>query len=91
MVERLIDANLDRIGEGLRVLEDIARFVLNDSELTRQFKTLRHDLLAGSCFAPQQLLAARNIAEYVSRDIEAVDEGQRSNLPTLVIANARRV
>jgi len=91
MVERLIDANLDRIGEGLRVLEDIARFVLNDSELSKQFKTLRHNLLAGSCFAPQQLLAARNIAEDVSRDIEAVDEGQRSDLPTLVIANARRV
>ena len=39
---RLIDANLNRSQEGLRVCEDIARFILNDKTLTRSFKTLRH-------------------------------------------------
>jgi thiamine-phosphate pyrophosphorylase len=41
---RIIDANINRISEGLRVLEDIARFVVEDEELSRQFKTVRHQL-----------------------------------------------
>ena len=40
----MIDANLNRSSEGLRVLEDVARFVLNDVELSRRLRTLRHDL-----------------------------------------------
>ena len=91
MVERLIDANLDRIGEGLRVLEDIARFVLNDGELSRQFKILRHNLQQSSHFAPQRLLVARNTVGDMARDIETPDEGQRADLPALAVANSRRV
>jgi len=33
---RIIDANLNRIGEGLRLLEDIARLLLDDAALTQQ-------------------------------------------------------
>ena len=35
---RIIDANLNRIGEGLRLLEDLARLLLNDVSLTQQLK-----------------------------------------------------
>ena len=31
---RLIDANLNRFSEGLRLLEDVARFLLNDAALS---------------------------------------------------------
>jgi thiamine-phosphate pyrophosphorylase len=41
---RMIDANLNRSREGLRVLEDVARFLLDDAELSRRLKTLRHDV-----------------------------------------------
>jgi len=40
----MIDANLNRSSEGLRVLEDVARFLLNDAELSQRLRTLRHDL-----------------------------------------------
>ena len=46
MVERtlrIIDANLNRMGEGLRVLEDAARFLLNNAVLSEELKTLRHE------------------------------------------------
>ncbi len=33
---RIIDANLDRAREGLRLLEDIARFYLNDAAITEK-------------------------------------------------------
>ena len=41
---RIIDANINRICEGLRVLEDIARFVIDDKDSSRQYKTIRHEL-----------------------------------------------
>lgn len=40
---RLIDANLNRVKEGLRVCEDILRFMYDDPLLTHSFKRLRHD------------------------------------------------
>ncbi len=40
---RLIDANFNRAKEGLRVCEDLFRFVYDDARLTRAFKKLRHD------------------------------------------------
>jgi hypothetical protein len=36
---RIIDASLNRTGEGLRVLEDIARLLLDDTDLTAQLKS----------------------------------------------------
>ncbi len=41
---RIIDANANRAREAFRVLEDIARFVLDDRELGAALKELRHDL-----------------------------------------------
>ena len=39
---RMIDAAVNRTGEGLRVVEDFTRFVLDDAHLTRLAKQLRH-------------------------------------------------
>lgn len=92
MTLRLIDANLDRVGEGLRVLEDVARFLLNDASLSEQLKVLRHELLRQQDYSlQQQLLASRRAEEDVGAFVETVTEGQRHNLPSLVMANARRV
>ncbi|MGI5880519.1 MAG: thiamine phosphate synthase [Syntrophomonadaceae bacterium] len=41
-VNRILDANINRAAEGLRVLEDTARFCFNAETLTRQLKLLRH-------------------------------------------------
>lgn len=40
----MLDANLNRAREGLRVIEDFTRFVLNDADAARRLKILRHDL-----------------------------------------------
>lgn len=45
-VLRIIDANANRAREALRVMEEAARFVLNDAELSEAIKQLRHDLAA---------------------------------------------
>ena len=87
---RLIDANLDRLGEGLRVLEDVARFLLDDAELSKQLKTLRHELLEGVYPLKQRLIAARKVSEDVGAFVELPREAKREDLPDLVIANSRR-
>jgi len=88
---RIIDANLNRIGEGLRLLEDIARLILNDAFLTQQLKTMRHEVIRGSWPFQQQLLQARNSAGDVGVNIEAPEEEKQRELPITVVANARRV
>ncbi len=88
---RIIDANLNRIGEGLRLLEDLARLQLNDAALTQQLKTMRHELLRGDWSFHQQLLQARNSAGDVGIDIEVPGEEKQRELPITIIANARRV
>jgi hypothetical protein len=44
-VFRILDANLNRLREGLRVIEEYFRFMENNSELSIELKGLRHDLV----------------------------------------------
>lgn len=88
---RLIDANLNRIGEGLRLLEDIARLMLNDAVLTQQLKTMRHELLKSDLPLNRQLLQARNSTGDVGMDIEVHGEERKRELPITIVANSRRV
>jgi thiamine-phosphate pyrophosphorylase len=39
---RTIDANINRVSEGLRVIEDILRFELNDKDISKKLKLFRH-------------------------------------------------
>lgn len=86
---RLIDANLNRISEGLRLLEDIARFILNDAALSAALKSLRHELLGQHSSLQKELLSARDSAGDVAAFAE--EDMHRADLPAIVTANARRV
>lgn len=88
---RILDANLNRIGEGLRVLEDISRFVLNDVELSQQLKSLRHDLLPKAPTFREKLLGARQAGDDVGAFADEDSEGARADAGSLVSANSRRV
>jgi len=41
---RILDANANRAREGLRVVEDYCRFVLDDADLSSTIKSMRHDV-----------------------------------------------
>ncbi len=90
-VLRIIDANLNRIGEGLRLLEELARLQLNDATLTQQLKTMRHELLRSDWSFTQQLLQARDSVGDVGIDMEVPGEEKQRELPAMLVANARRV
>lgn len=86
---RLIDANLDRIGEGLRLLEDVARFILNDPHISAELKSLRHELAVDDPALQKALLQARDSAGDVAAFAEEVTH--RQNLQSVIIANSKRV
>ncbi len=67
---RIIDANLNRIGEGLRFIEEVARLSLNDAVLTQQLKNMRHEMVRVDWELQQQLLQARDAEGDVGIDME---------------------
>ena len=60
-VWRLLDANANRAREGLRVIEDTARFVLDKPTTAKSVRELRHELDRLVRGRYKQLLSARNV------------------------------
>ena len=83
---RVIDANLNRLKEGIRVVEDIARYVHNDKVLARQLKALRHQSKIDDL---QNLLSARDSVKDVLRPTLS-SEMNRDSLESIIIANYKR-
>jgi len=88
---RIIDASLNRAAEGLRFLEDSARFLLNDPTLTEKLKTLRHSIITGDWPFHEQLIQARDSKGDVGANIEVAGGKDKKSLSSAIVANARRV
>jgi thiamine-phosphate pyrophosphorylase len=92
-VYRIIDANLNRSREGLRVCEDIARFALNSTAMSRRLKSARHAISrSGRELSPasKALCAARDSAGDVGRKGSIASEMSRRDLADIFIANMER-
>ena len=88
---RIIDANINRIGEGLRVLEEFGRLSLNDAALTARLKDIRHKILRTDADLQRRLIGARNAAGDVGAGLTAAGDEERRDPSETIIANARRV
>jgi thiamine-phosphate pyrophosphorylase len=89
---RIFDANLNRSREGLRVCEEIARFVLEDAALTRSLKSIRHsiaDAIKGLVGGLGEVVAARDTRTDVGKESSPLEEG-RESWRDLFIANVER-
>ena len=85
-----IDASINRAQEGLRVCEDILRFIYH-SPLSIKFKDARHDLTAAcSVFPAELLLLYRNVAADEQRFIDTASESIRRDVPAVFRANIHR-
>jgi thiamine-phosphate pyrophosphorylase len=87
---RIVDANLNRIGESLRLLEDLARLLLNDAALTEQLKAMRHELATKELSIKKQFLQARDAEGDVGINIKVQQQAKERELPATIVANARR-
>jgi thiamine-phosphate pyrophosphorylase len=89
---RILDANLNRAREGLRVMEEYARFVLNDPELTAALKELRHELVRAIPPKLQENLPVwRDVAGDVGTSLTAPREFDRTDAADVVAAAAARL
>jgi thiamine-phosphate pyrophosphorylase len=88
---RILDANIDRIGEGLRVLEEFARMMLNDTVLTQRLKNLRHKLVNTGAGFQKQLIQARDAQGDVGSSMDVPGEEKSRDNADIITANARRV
>ncbi len=87
-VYRLLDANYNRAREGLRIVEDVFRFVLPNQKIARKLKKIRLDLSKTTEKIYPQLIQARNVKNDFGRKGK---EKKRKNLKDLVLANFSRV
>jgi thiamine-phosphate pyrophosphorylase len=91
-VNRIIDANINRLKEGLRVTEEIARFILDSRALTAELKDVRQSVtrLAGRLpGGNRQLIKSRKAGEDIGRKIYG-SELKRKGLPDILFANLQR-
>ncbi len=91
---RIIDANANRAREALRVMEDAARFLLDDETLARPLKELRHALSQALAALPgggASELAARDTPADVGTAITTPSEGVRPDTHAIVIAAGKRL
>ena len=86
-VLRLLDANLDRAREGLRVLEDWCRFGLDRQDLVARLKDLRQRL--GRCHLPAYK-ASRHSASDGGAGLAHPAQAERQQPAQVVAANAGR-
>ncbi len=88
---RILDANFNRAGEALRVLEEHVRMVLNHSALAGRAKQLRHDLAAAKARIPAAaLLTVRDVEVDVGTAITTASETNRPDTQSVAVAAARR-
>lgn len=88
-IERMVDANLNRAREGLRVLEDIARFILDNEELTKRIKSLRAEI--GTIEKGNKFVLKRDTENDVGVKLSSKIEQERTSVLDIFNANMKRV
>jgi thiamine-phosphate pyrophosphorylase len=86
-VFRIIDANLNRCREGLRVVEDSLRFILDDKILYKNIRSIRHGV---------DKVLRNKYGEFIKKRDSVEDSGRQiletatKELPAIIIANFKR-
>ena len=88
-MKRIIDVNLNRTAEGLRILEEISRFILNNPDFSSFLKKSRHTICQFQENDYQNLLMARDSLNDIGPKIQNPDF--RMDVETVFKANVKRV
>src|SRR4051812_12984146 len=90
-VLRLLDANCNRAREALRVIEDYARFVLNDQSTCAELKQLRHELADATRSFVSDAMLHRDTPGDVGTANKTAAELGREDLAHVVVAAGKRL
>lgn len=88
-LDRVIDANLNRAAEAARILEEVARFLLDDKNLAEKLKNIRHKINSAQEENYGDYLKARDTQNDVGVDIK--NSTDRINLENIFKANIKRL
>ncbi|MBF2065062.1 MAG: thiamine phosphate synthase [Calothrix sp. C42_A2020_038] len=88
VVYRILDANLDRAREGLRIIEEWCRFGLNNAQMASECKQLRQEVAS---WHTAELRAARDTEGDTGTELSHPQEETRSGIRALLQANFCRV
>ncbi len=87
-VLRILDANLDRAREGLRIIEEWCRFALENSQLTENCKQMRQELAK---WHTSELRLARDTPNDPGTELSHPQEETRNQIEQVLQANFCRV
>jgi thiamine-phosphate pyrophosphorylase len=87
---RVIDANFNRLKEGLRVSEDISRFIIEDDRLRKKIRQLRHKLdVIAHAKVIKKAIAQRNCQADLGRHLDILELSRR-NYHEVLCVNIQR-
>src|SRR4051794_12420239 len=90
-VLRILDANANRAREALRVIEDYARFALNDQRLAASLKEIRHELVAATAGFVDGGVLHRDTPGDVGTTTKTASEHVRRDVGHVVTAAGKRL
>lgn len=87
---RVLDVNFNRSKEGLRVVEDIFRFIIEDNNMRKKIKRLRHSLdqLTGEKFF-KEAIKSRDSDNDLGKKTDIL-ESKRKNYQDILYINLQR-
>ncbi|MFA7658362.1 MAG: thiamine phosphate synthase [Candidatus Gastranaerophilaceae bacterium] len=88
-LKRITDANLNRASEAARILEEIARFLLDDKDLSEKLKNIRHKINSAQEESYGEYLQSRDTENDVGVDIK--NSSERINIENIFKANIKRL
>jgi len=88
---RIIDVNFNRSKEGLRVIEDVFRFILVNDALRKKTRKIRHSLVGISqSKSIRKAVLERNSKKDIGKEFDHL-EAKRTNCQSILYANFQRV
>jgi len=90
---RILDASINRANEGIRTIEEYARFEIESLSHSESFKSMRHELtrLVNEHLSRSVLLSARNTPDDIGTVIRTAAEYERATKTQIVAAAAARI
>lgn len=87
-IYRVIDANINRAREGLRVIEDVCRLFLDNKSLSTKVKNIRHSL--SKTVKKESLLKFRDSKSDIGRSPLFDKKSKVKTIKEILIANLTR-
>lgn len=91
-IYRIIDVNINRVSEGLRVLEDLTRFYYEEPQITEKIRKIRHCVRKTVKDLNPEFLNQRNAENDLGFEIsQTTNLDNKTNIKELITANFKRV